>query len=329
MTGNASPLRPLIARYLELHRALGKGFHREQRVLESLERWLVDTAATDLGSGEFIAWCESLQHLASGVRRDQMRIVRNFCLYRRRSEPACYVPDLRLFPANHQPAQPYIFTDAQIAQLIQAADGLARTPHAPLRAEVYHLAIVLLYTTGLRRGELLRLRLGDYAPQQRTLWVRPSKFHKARYLPLSTDTVREIGTYLQLRRDRPPPIGMETPLIGHGCPNETAYSGVHLGRGLRALFRQVGIRTPDGRLPRTHDIRHSFAANALLRWYRADVDIQAKLPLLATYMGHVSIVSTERYLHFIEEVAAMASERFAAHFGAAVTPPPDARGGGQ
>ena len=329
MTGNASPLHPLVARYLELHRALGKGFYREQWVLESLERCLVDTAATDLGSGEFIAWCESQQHLASGVRRDQMRIARNFCLYRRRSEPACYVPDLRLFPANHQPVQPYIFTEAQIAQLIQAADGLARTPHAPLRAEVYHLAIVLLYTTGLRRGELLRLRIGDYDSQQRTLWVRPSKFHKARYLPLSTDTAKEVDSFLQLRRDYPPPVSTNSPLIGHGCPIETPYSGVHLGRELRALFRQVGMRTPDGRLPRTHDIRHSFAANALLRWYRAGADVQAKLPLLAAYMGHVSIVSTEHYLHFIEELAAIASERFAAHFGAVVTPPPDAHEGGQ
>jgi integrase len=74
-------------------------------------------------------------------------------------------------------------------------------------------------------------------------------------------------------------------------------------------------------VPRLHDFRHTFAIEALLRWYRAEVDITAKLPLLATYMGHVSIVSTEYYLQFIEPLATLASDRFARHCGALVTAP--------
>jgi integrase len=89
---------------------------------------------------------------------------------------------------------------------------------------------------------------------------------------------------------------------------------------MRQLFTLANIRTPEGRLPRTHDLRHAFAVNALLRWYRAGIDVQAKLPRLATYMGHVSNASTEYYLPFIEDLAAAASERFAAHCGALVTP---------
>ena len=69
--------------------------------------------------------------------------------------------------------------------------------------------------------------------------------------------------------------------------------------------------------------------NALLRWYRTGADIRAKLPLLATYMGHVSIVSTERYLHFVDELASLASDRFDAHYGAVVVPLPKAQGGGR
>ncbi|HAA02977.1 MAG TPA: integrase, partial [Syntrophobacteraceae bacterium] len=79
-----------------------------------------------------------------------------------------------------------------------------------------------------------------------------------------------------------------------------AYSGGGIGQGLRKLFRQTGIRTTEGRLPRVHDLRHSFAVNVLLRWYRSGADIRTKLPLLAPYMGHVSIVSTEHYLHFVD-----------------------------
>ncbi len=324
-----SVLYPIISRYLELQRALGKGFDRERRILESFDQWLTETGAADLDPVNLTAWCKSKQHLASGVRRNHMRIVRNFCLYRRRSEPTCFVPDLQSFPANHQPLQPYIFTEAQIARLIQAANQLEPLPLSPIRAQVYRLTIVLLYTTGLRRGELLRLRIGDYDPQQQSLFVRQSKFHKSRHLPLSVDTAQEIVNYLGVRRQHHLPLSPDTPLIWNRSQNGKAYSGGGLGQGLRALFRQAEIHTPQGRLPRLHDMRHSFAVNALLRWYRTGADIQTKLPLLATYMGHVSIVSTERYLHFVDELASHASDRFDAHYGAVVVPPPKAQGGGR
>ncbi len=322
-----SVLYPIIAQYLELQRALGKGFDSEQRILGYLDQWLANQGTADLDQENFAAWCMSKQHLASGVLRNHMRIIRNFCLYRRRSEPTCFVPDLLSFPANHQPLQPYIFTEAQIQRLLQAAALLEPHPLSPLRAQVFRLAIVLLYTTGLRRGELLRLRIGDYDSRQQCLFVSDSKFHKSRYLPLSVDTSHEIDTYLGVRQHHHLPLAPETPLIGNRCRDGKAYSGGGLGQGLRSLFRQAGIHTIEGRLPRTHDLRHSFAVNALLRWYQTGVDIGAKLPRLATYMGHISIVSTEHYLHFVDQLAAHASDRFDIHYGAIVVPLQKTQGG--
>lgn len=315
-------LLPVITRYLELHRALGKQFQIEQRVLGSLAHWLAEAGAKTLDLDSFTAWCKSEQHLASGVRRNHMRIVRNFCLFWQRSEPTCFIPDLYVFPANHQPLQPYIFSEAQIVRLIQIADLLEPRTLSPIRAQVYRLAIVLLYTTGLRRGELLRLKIDDYDLQQQTLFVDQSKFHKSRHLPLSAGTAGEINAYLDICRRHHLPVSRETPLIWNRSRGGKAYSGGGIGQGLRTLFRHAGIQTPEGQPPRTHDIRHSFAVNVLLRWYRSGADIQAKLPLLATYMGHVSIISTERYLHFVDELASRASDRFDAHYGSIVRPQP-------
>lgn len=78
-----------------------------------------------------------------------------------------------------------------------------------------------------------------------------------------------------------------------------------------------------------NDLRHTFAVHALLRWYRAGADVQAKLPFLAAYMGHVSVASTEYYLHFVAEIAAAAGDRFAQQYAALVTPPPAGEGGGR
>ena len=312
----SSVLATTITDYLTLKRALGRQYNGEEWVLARLDRFLAACNA-DLSAETFAAWCLTLQNLASGVRRAHMRHVRNLCLYRRRREPGCFVPDERLFPPLHQKVRPHIFTDAQVAQLLAIAHTLTRTANSPLCPENTRLAIVLLYTTGLRRGELARLTVGDYKRHERLLVVRASKFHKSRLVPLSADAAREIDYLLEIRRQRRFPVEADSPLLWH---RSRSYSGGGLGQVMRALFRKAAIRTATGRLPRTHDFRHTFALTVLLRWYRAGVDVQTKLPALAIYMGHVSIVSTAYYLQFVEPLAAAASARFAKYCGALITP---------
>jgi integrase len=314
----SSVLATTIRDYLTLKRALGRQYQSEEWVLAHLDHFLAARDA-DLGAETFAAWCLTLQHLASGVRREQMRHVRNLCLYRRRHEPGCFVPDERLFPSLHQKIQPHIFTDAQVAQLLAVAHTLTRTSNSPLCPENMRLAVVILYTTGLRRGELARLTVGDYDPPERLLVIRASKFHKSRLVPVSAGAAREIDHLLEIRRHQRFPVGSDSPLLWH---RSRSYSGSGIGIALRKLFRKAGIRTSTGRLPRTHDFRHGFALAALLRWYRAGVDVQTKLPSLATYMGHISIVSTAYYLQFLEPLAAAASARFAEHCGALITTEP-------
>ncbi len=320
-TPTESWLSPLIRRYLDLKQALGRGFAIERRVLEALAEFVATAAAADLTQSEFEHWCKTQTHLTTGVRRNRMRIVRNFCLYRRRTEPHCFVPDLDCFPHPHQPVQPYIFSETEIVHLLQASELMRPVARCPLRRQFFRLAIVLLYTTGLRRGELLRLALQDYDPQAHTLLVRESKFHKSRYLPLSPDASRELEAYLDARRQHHFPRPVDSPpLLWNGYANGRTYTACGLTNGLQELLRAAGIRKADGRLPRVHDTRHAFAVQVLLRWYRAGVDVQTKLPLLATYMGHVSIASTEYYLPFIPELALAASNRFCGRYGALVQP---------
>ena len=299
-----------IARYVELKRALGRHFYAESRVLQRLNTFLGDRGAADLSWIEFEQWSHAHSHLTAATRRHLMQIVRNFCLYRRRTEPHCFVPDKLLFPALSQPVQPHIFSDAQITQLLKSAACLQAGPRSPLRPEVFRLAIVLLYCTGMRRSELVRLRLADYDRQQRTLLIRESKFHRSRYVPIAQDVVWELDAYLAVRRHRRLPMLADSPLLwnrhGHGRP----YTGGGLWQGLHALFQAADVHKADGTVPRVHDLRFTFAVQTLLRWYRSGIDVQAKLPMLSRYMGHVSIESTEYYLPWIPELALAASNKF-------------------
>ena len=312
-----SVVAPTIQSYLTLKRALGRQYAMVERVLMHLDQFLLARHG-DVTAETFAEWCLTFQHLASGVRRHHMREVRNLCLYRRRHEPSCFVPDARLFPPVHQAIRPHIFTDSQVGQLLAAARTRVHTSNSPLCPETMRLAIVLLYTTGMRRRELIRLTVGDYDTREHTLLIRESKFHKSRLIPVSADASREIDGLLDLRRLHRYPLGPDSPLLWH---RHRGYSGGGLGMAVRALFRQTAVRTATGQLPRTHDFRHGFAVTVLLHWYRAGVNVQAKLPFLAHYMGHVSIVSTAYYLQFVEPLAAAASTRFAVCCGTLITPP--------
>jgi len=182
------------------------------------------------------------------------------------------------------------------------------------------MAILLLYTTGLRRGELLGLRLSDLDLAEATLFVRDTKFHKSRIIPLSASVAAEIGTFLAIRRKTCLPMEMTSPLIwnGRGSPEGRSYTGTGLTHNWGALCKSLGIFTGEGKTPRIHDLRHSFAVNVLRGWYQSGEDVGVKLPLLSTYLGHVSIASTHHYLSFIEEIRSEASERFYRSFGTAI-----------
>mgnify|MGYP002078595675 CR=1 FL=1 len=96
------------------------------------------------------------------------------------------------------------------------------------------------------------------------------------------------------------PFNIKTTQAGPWTRNSTPS-------GTPSVFR------PDGRPPRVHDLRFSFVAHALLRWYNAGINVQAKLPALSAYLGHVSVASTQYYLTFLDSVGQAACDRFDQH----------------
>jgi len=316
----SSGLAAVLQRYVGMKRALGRQFNSATHALQSLDRLLAKEGYADLNATAFDAWCKAQEHLASGVRRIRMLEVHAFCLYRRRTEPECFLPNPQMFPPYHQRLRPHIFTESEIARVLNAASCMKSNPSTPLRPELTRLAIVLLFTTGMRRGELLNLAEGDYNRQESTLHIRRTKFYKSRLLPVHEGIAHEIERYLAARAKLKLPSSATTPLMWNATRGGRAYTGTGISYCIKPLLLQCGIKAASGLTPRIHDFRHSFAVNALLRWYRAGADVDAKLPLLATYLGHGSAMSTHHYLHFIEPMRAAASKRFAKLYGSLIVP---------
>ena len=319
-----------IEDYLKLKRSLGRIYRSEAIKLHALDAFLATRypLAKDMTGEMFTQWGATLEYLSPTVRRRHLEVARNFCRYRRRLRPESFLPDSLEFPPRHPQPSPYILSESEMARVLESTRCL-HMKRCPLRSETLRIAFLLLYTTGIRSGELTRLTLGDIDAGQQTLLIKASKFHKSRILPLSESVAAELKAYLRLRHKNGLPMDVTAPVVWHDyrCPKGRGYNGRRLFAIWATLCASLKILTAQGKPPRLHDMRHSFAVNALLRWYRSGEDVQAKLPLLSTYLGHVSVVSTHYYLTFIEELRCEASTRFYQHCGNVVRPNPSGEGG--
>lgn len=303
------------ARYLAHQRSLGRGYNGEEWVLARLLHFVAQESGSDLDATLFDRWCDSQRELSPNTLRARQLAVRKFCLYRQRAEPGCFVPN-SLYFARAQPYSPPIIVEPeQVARMLAATTRLVPTPGSPLLPAVMRIAVVLLFTAGLRRGELVRLTLADVEPRSGVLRITDSKFHKSRWVPLSPSARTELQRYLRARLAAPLDSRPSAPLLCNRSRGCRSYTGAGLAEGIHKLFVAAGVHDSNGRRPRIHDLRHSYAIEALIRWYRAGADLHAQLPKLAMYMGHVSIVSTAHYLRLVPAVAALASARFEKAFG--------------
>jgi integrase/recombinase XerD len=308
-----------VASYLANRRAFGRRYSSEEWMLGTLRRFLVARRSADLDQRVFDQWRKTLGYLSPNTQRGREIAVYKFCRYRRRTEPECFVPDPLSFRRPRPHPLPALFEPAQIAELLRMASALPPHSHSPLRPHVVRLAIVLLYTAGLRRGEVVRLCMDDVDLRSGVLRIRESKFHKSRWVSLSRSAQKELRRYLALRCRTHNGTCPTAPLLFNGRRNSSCYSGEGLGHAIRSLIVAANIRDSSGRHPCVHSMRHSFAVSALLRWYEAGADVQSCLPKLALYMGHVSIVSTAYYLRQMPPVVMRASERFARAYAAMIT----------
>lgn len=308
-----------VASYLANRRAFGRRYSSEEWMLGTLRRFLAARRAADLNQDLFDQWRKTLVHLNPNTQRGREMAVYKFCSHRRRTEPHCFLPDPLSFARARPYRLPILFEAAQIAELLRMASALPPHSNSPLRPHVLRLAIVLLYTAGLRRGELVRLRMDDVDPRSGVLRIRESKFHKSRWVVLSSSARKELHRYLALRRRTHNGTCSTAPLLFNGKRNSSCYSGAGLAQAIRSLIVAANIRDCSGRRPCIHSMRHSFAVSALLRWYEAGADVQSCLPKLALYMGHVSIVSTAYYLRQMPAVVMRASEKFARAYATMIT----------
>lgn len=291
--------------FLAFKRALGFRYHGAESLLGTFDRFVAKRPSArrvpikELVS-EFLARNDDRKPITVAL---ECSALRQFCLYRRRYDPTAFVPPARWtrYPTASR-FRPHVLSATAIRGLLRRTTKLQR----PFRAQLYRMLLLILYCTGLRFGEALRLRLGDVDLEARVLFVAETK-GRSRWVPFHRSLAVELNRYLADRRAYAPAKPDDRLFVG---PDRTRLLIGTASKTVRKLFRAAGLKPVAGRVgPRPYDFRHTFAVHRLERWYRSGIDVNARLAWLSAYMGHDDVLGTETYLTATPRLLDVAARR--------------------
>lgn len=301
------PLAAELLGFLQFKRDLGYGYRRAEFTLREFDQFLTKDKAKNRHwrlDRAAITWLSSKPGRKAVSVSNEAGVLRQLFRYLRRSSAYGTVVE-PIWPCLPTESQfvPHFLSKKDILNLLTLCADLDRPP---FRAVLYRTLILVLYCTGIRFGEALRLRIRDVNPRSATLFIDTFK-GRSRWVPFHRSLSRELDRYLFSRAQYASAESDARFFVGANqqrLPVKTASET--LGR----LFKLAGLKSETGRAgPRPYDLRHAFAVHRLSQWYRQGVDLHARLPWLSAYMGHVDIIGTESYLNATPELLALAGSR--------------------
>lgn len=302
------------AAFLAFKRAMGMSYRRAESVLNSFVRFVAERYGGRPAPLEqaVTLWATRIKDRKAITVGNEFGVVRQLCLFRRRSDPRAFVPEHAVAPVKESVFMPYIFSRDEVLALIEAA---TRHEGRSMWGAMLRALSLVLYCTGMRLGEAARLLMEDVDLGRHALTVQRSK-GRSRVLPIRDDLVAELRQYLRCRDEILAANGVDASPAFFIRRNATALTLRAASAALRQLLRDLGLKPPRGRIgARPYEFRHAFAVHRLTAWAVEGADVHARLPMLSAYLGHVNVLGTEVYLKATPELLELASQRFEQHAG--------------
>jgi integrase len=310
-------LEEAVEDYLRLRRGLGFKLDRLEGQLRQFLSFLSVRRVSRITTQLALEFATEAPELCPGTMAMRLAAVRCFARYHAVNNPATEVPPNNLLPRRTRGARPYIYSESEIVRLLAAARR-DQTPSRPqdrrwqrYNGWSWHCLFALLIATGMRVSEVCNLRTEDIDWEEGVLTICNTKFGKSRLVPLHETMLQALRTHVKQRdaflaQFQPGALGQCLFVTSRGTP----IQGSHVREKFLRISRQIGLRGPNDRhRPRLHDLRHRFAVQTLIRWYRMGENVDALLPVLSTYLGHIDVGSTYWYLRCTPELMDAARTR--------------------
>lgn len=294
-----------LTNYLKLRRGLGFKLDSAEMLLRSFIRFAVAKRAPFITTKLALKWATlptNIKRVQSGSR---LATVRRFAEYLSTVDPRTEVPSPKLLPYHIRRRPPQLYRDEDVRRLVEVAYQIALA--SPIKGPTLGTLFGLLAATGMRVSEALKLDCGDVDWDRELLTIRLAKGNKTRLTPLHPSTAAALRRYASIRDTLYPRRRNPAFFIWNGGIR-LEYDSVN--RWFLLVACQTGLRKPgDQHGPRVHDLRHHFAIQTMLQWYRTDTDVEVRLPELSTYLGHVHVRDTYWYLSAVPELLQLATQR--------------------
>lgn len=217
---------------------------------------------------------------------------RQFTLYLNSIDIKAFVPSV--LKKKSSPFVPHIFTKDEIAAILHVADNLEYEYRSPYFHITYPVLIRLLYCTGLRISEALAIEIEDIDFKERLIRIKQAKHNNSRLIPLPDSLWLHLQGYLEQ-------TGRKTGFLFQNRWNKPYGATATLPR-FKSFMKSANIPLlENGRLPRLHDLRHTFAVHSLEQMIDQGVDVYVAIPYLSDFLGHRTIAATEQYLRLTSE----------------------------
>jgi integrase len=306
---NADFLDTQLVAYLSLREALGFQMRAEKIVLAEFVAYVTaQPNSRPIRAQMALEWaCQESTHRGPSGAARRLSMARGFLSYLRAAVPDTEVPTAGLLPTPRRP-KPFLFTPAQITALLEEAQ--ASGPRGSLRPHTLSGLLGLLASTGLRVGEAIRLQIDQVklALDPPQLHILETKFHKSRIVPVHPSTADGLRHYHDQRAHRHYDGLSDTFFVSE----QGAYLNHRaLHNWFTRLCQRLAVKpTGGGRTPCLSSFRHTFAVTRMQRWYEQGLDVQALLPHLSVYLGHVHTQESYWYLTSVPQLLGTAANRF-------------------
>lgn len=298
-----SPLFVALEEYLTLRRSMGFKLERAGKLLAQFVVYCEAAGAESVTIQLALGWATLPEGGDPRWAAHRLLVVRGFAKHLALLDTRTEVPPADLLPARSHRATPYLYSVDEVRSLMAAAGTL----RSPLRQATFSTLLGLLWVTGMRVGETLRLDRDDVDLTHGILVVRKSKFGKSREIPVHESTTAALHAYAK-QRDELCRQAISTAFFVSLAGTRLRYDNFHVA--FLSFVRKAGIRRRSATCrPRPHDLRHSFAVRTLIDWYRDGANVESRLPWLSTYLGHVHPANTYWYLSAAPELLGLAAER--------------------
>jgi integrase len=307
-------LQQLIERYIGYRQALGEKFDGGAAILRAFGRTMGSQADVSGVRAEQVAAFLAGTGPITNYWHSKYRALFGFYSFAQSRGHVTEVPLPAKLPKQLPPFVPYIYSREELRRLLDAA-GCYQRGESAVDPATFRTILLLLYGTGLRDSEAIRLNRADVDLDNSLLTVRLTKFHKSRLVPFGPQLCQALTEYANSRTAPVARRGEDTPFFTTRKGNRVILNT------LQAHFRRVraqsGIRRCDGARyqPRLHDLRHTFAVHRLTSWYQQGADVQKLVFQLSVYLGHAHLADTQVYLSMTPDLLREANARFECYAG--------------